>query len=341
MKQIMKYIKKYMLIVITTLFSLTAMAVMILFFANRDAGAESLYLTSGSNPDGDTVLMIDPNESPVRGDGNAAKDGYFCIPLEEGIREGDIEITSDAGEMITSVTIPVKDGDFYYVNNLSGSREHIESVEFKTAQNKVVFEIRTDDRTIPHTLFEEGHLFIRFDPISDIYDRIVVVDAGHGGDDSGTVAYDILEKDVTLGVAKQLEKLRTDYKGVFFTRLEDISLSEEDRLKLSGTMGADLIITLHTNADKDTRITRGIKILYNDPSVKDMADALADKLKGVSDEKEISVVMDKEPGFFDDAKIPCIVIRMGYMTNKAEALMLGEEDHQKEIAEAIASVIMK
>lgn len=336
----MKFIRRYTLIVTATLFTLTAMAVMLLFFSNRDVEAETLYLTSGSEPDGDTWKEREGGAELKEEETASSLEGYLCIPLDEGVGENDVEISYDATGKTMSVKIPVKTGDFYYQNNLYGSRDHISSIEFRDLGSEVIFDIKNDDKMVPETLFENSTLCISFKPMIELYDRVIAVDAGHGGEDSGTEAYDIIEKDITLGIVKELENIAVQDAGIFFTRTEDEGLSDEEREKKAESLGADIIISLHTNADKDTRITRGMEIYYSDDSVEDVAKSLSAGLRGVSGVEDVSVVKKKDTGFFDRTDIPCIVVRLGYMTNKAEAEMMNDKEFQKQTAEAIASVIV-
>ncbi len=336
----MKFIRKYSLIVAATLFTLTAMAVMLLFMANRNVEAETLYLTSDPAPDGDT-LKVRESGAIEEDTAGTSYEGYLCIPLEAGIAEEDVKISADAGNRTISVTVPVTDSRFYYENNLYGSREHVSSIGVSDLKDRVTFEIRTDDKMAPETVFEGNKLYIAFKPLVELYDRIIVIDAGHGGEDSGTEAYDIVEKDITLGVSDELENITAQDEGVFFLRSGDEDISDKEREEKAEALGADLIISLHTNADKDTRITRGMQILCNNESIMDIAENIADSLKGVQGVDDVSVKKESDTGFFEGTDIPCIVIRLGYMTNKAEAEMMNEKEFQKQTAEAIASVLTK
>jgi len=325
--------------VIATLFTLTAMAVMLLFFVSRNVEAESLYLTSGQEPDGDTEKVREEGKTGDETGRAELKEGYLCIPLEEGVGRADVRTSYDIGSCTMSVTVPVSDSGFYYENNLYGSRDHVKNVEFRDDGNEVTFDIINDDRMAPETVFEDRKLYIAFKPLVELYDRIILIDPGHGGSDSGTEAYDFLEKDITLGVSKELESILDEDSGVFFTRSGDQDLPEKDREKKAVDLGASLVISLQTNADRDTRITRGMELSYSDDSVSDAAKSLAQSLEKVTGVENVAVVKKKETGYFDETGIPCIVIRLGYMTNRAEAEMMSEGDFQKQTASAIASVI--
>jgi N-acetylmuramoyl-L-alanine amidase len=86
--------------------------------------------------------------------------------------------------------------------------------------------------------------------------RVVVIDPGHGGSDSGTQGTKRqLEKDFTLDWARRVELLlRTNGWQVFLTRTNDSDVSLNQRVALADTVGADLFVSLHFNGlAADTR----------------------------------------------------------------------------------------
>jgi N-acetylmuramoyl-L-alanine amidase len=80
---------------------------------------------------------------------------------------------------------------------------------------------------------------------------VIVIDAGHGGLDPGTVAgSNVAEKHVVLAIAKQLEaKLAASNRyEVHMTRSADVFVSLDERLKISQQLSADLFVSLHADA---------------------------------------------------------------------------------------------
>jgi N-acetylmuramoyl-L-alanine amidase len=80
--------------------------------------------------------------------------------------------------------------------------------------------------------------------------RVVVIDPGHGGADSGTRdAKGDLEKDCTLDWALRLESLlKSEGWRVFLTRTNDVQVGLQDRVAIADKHKADLFISLHFNA---------------------------------------------------------------------------------------------
>jgi N-acetylmuramoyl-L-alanine amidase len=92
----------------------------------------------------------------------------------------------------------------------------------------------------------------------------IVIDAGHGGHDSGTLgAGGIEEKDVVLDVALRLGKLLHDRLGaeIVYTRADDTFIPLETRTAIANKAQADLFISIHANSSQDAS-ARGVEVYY-------------------------------------------------------------------------------
>ncbi len=91
---------------------------------------------------------------------------------------------------------------------------------------------------------------------------LIVIDAGHGGKDPGSLAKSgRQEKDVTLAAAKELreELLQGGRYEVALTRTDDTFIELEDRVTIARELGADLFISLHADAGANSQ-TRGSSV---------------------------------------------------------------------------------
>jgi N-acetylmuramoyl-L-alanine amidase len=92
----------------------------------------------------------------------------------------------------------------------------------------------------------------------------IVIDAGHGGHDSGTIGVDnIEEKDVVLDVALRLGKLLHDRLGseIIYTRSDDTFIPLETRTAIANKAQADLFLSIHANSSPDAS-ARGVETYY-------------------------------------------------------------------------------
>ncbi|HEY6377145.1 MAG TPA: N-acetylmuramoyl-L-alanine amidase, partial [Edaphobacter sp.] len=92
----------------------------------------------------------------------------------------------------------------------------------------------------------------------------IVIDAGHGGHDSGTLGVDGLEeKDVVLDVALRLGKILHDRLGaeIIYTRSDDTFIPLETRTAIANKAQADLFLSIHANSSSDAS-ARGVETYY-------------------------------------------------------------------------------
>ena len=86
----------------------------------------------------------------------------------------------------------------------------------------------------------------------------VVIDAGHGGHDTGTIGpHGLLEKDLVLDVALRLGKLISQQMGanVIYTRSDDTFIPLEERTKIANNEKADLFLSIHANSSPELSAT--------------------------------------------------------------------------------------
>jgi len=92
----------------------------------------------------------------------------------------------------------------------------------------------------------------------------VVIDAGHGGKDTGTVGPNgLMEKELVLDVALRLGRLITERLGaeVVYTRSGDTFIPLEERTKIANDQRADLFISVHANNSGESTAT-GVETYY-------------------------------------------------------------------------------
>ena len=92
----------------------------------------------------------------------------------------------------------------------------------------------------------------------------IVIDAGHGGHDTGTIGpHGLLEKDLVLDVAKRLGKALQARLGaeVVYTRRDDTFIPLETRTAIANRERADLFISIHANSSRDSD-ARGVETYY-------------------------------------------------------------------------------
>jgi N-acetylmuramoyl-L-alanine amidase len=115
----------------------------------------------------------------------------------------------------------------------------------------------------------------------------IVIDAGHGGHDTGTIGpHGLMEKDLCLDVALRLGKIieqKLPSADVVYTRKDDSFVPLEDRTRIANDAKADLFISIHANSSPDPA-ARGIETYYLNFATSDDALAVAARENATSQE---------------------------------------------------------
>ncbi|MEZ4648112.1 MAG: N-acetylmuramoyl-L-alanine amidase [Candidatus Eisenbacteria bacterium] len=93
--------------------------------------------------------------------------------------------------------------------------------------------------------------------------RVVVIDAGHGGEDPGATGPGLREKDVCLDVARRLHRTLSAMEGVHpvLTRSRDVIVPLRQRMKLAEDVEADLFVSIHVNA-AEASDAHGVEVFF-------------------------------------------------------------------------------
>jgi len=149
----------------------------------------------------------------------------------------------------------------------SGSVPPAEAPEYsaKSGEGTGLGELVADRRTRP---FDRGVIPLQV--------KTVVVDAGHGGKDSGTLvpAWDLFEKDITWDIADRLRHLLEPEFEVIMTRTGDQTVPLKERTLIANASGADLFVSIHVNWLPD-REARGFETYYAGAAVDPFLEELA------------------------------------------------------------------
>jgi N-acetylmuramoyl-L-alanine amidase len=116
--------------------------------------------------------------------------------------------------------------------------------------------------------------------------RRIVIDAGHGGHDPGTIGRGGLqEKDLVLDVALRLERLiRSEIRDaeVILTRATDVFIPLDERTAIANAKGADLFLSIHANSSRNSR-ARGIETYFLNLAMNPHAEEVAARENAISE----------------------------------------------------------
>lgn len=171
--------------------------------------------------------------------------------------------------------------------------------------------------------------------------KTVVLDAGHGGSQTGAVYEGICEKDLNLAVTKKVETLlRSDGYQVIMTRTGDIDVDLYTRAAIANTADADVFVSLHSNAAVNAPSFTGIYTYYYPTSRRgaQLAQSIQAPLCAITG----AIDRGTESADFvvlRETNMCAVLVEMGFMSNSGELQKLTTPAYQDKLAAGIAQGI--
>lgn len=277
-------------------------------------------------------------------------DDKLNIELPEGIEGKDVTITNDYVNHMVYVRF-AKGVDNYSDNYVvRGSSNYIANLSYYKEGEAGVLAISLDQACEHSYSYKDGFLCLELKGLHEVYEKIVVIDAGHGGTQPGAVKKNVKEKDLNLEIVLELKELldEVDEKKVkvFYTRLEDENPTLAERADMANNLQADLFISVHNNASASGKFNseKGTMVLYSPDESgesKRLAQLCLDYVTESAGSKSLGLVKADDIYIVRTSEVPVALIEVGYMTNTEELNNLCDEAYQKTVAQGIYNAIMQ
>ncbi|MDF2934157.1 MAG: N-acetylmuramoyl-L-alanine amidase [Chryseobacterium sp.] len=175
--------------------------------------------------------------------------------------------------------------------------------------------------------------FLSFKPIDK---KIIVIDAGHGGNDMGAIYDGVSEKQIVLDIAskiKQHNQDQDDYE-IVLTRDSDAYATLADRTAMINKLNPEMVISLHINRSPAKESARkGHEIfIQNTEASKSLAEKISKKFGECKiEEKNLHILRE--------SKSPAVLVELGFINNTEDRKYLTSETGQKEVAKKFIEII--
>jgi len=194
---------------------------------------------------------------------------------------------------------------------------------------------------------------------------VVVLDPGHGGQDSGAMCGGLLEKDLTLDVARRIDRLlNSEGIATLMTRVGDTYVSLADRAAFANRVRKCIFVSIHFNEDNQP-VASGVETYYAAHQIiagsflaswlpflwrplSDSPNPESQNLAGLVQEALVARTRAIDRGtqarqFFVIANVtsPAVLVEGGFLTNKEDISKLATEDYRNQIAASVADGILR
>ncbi len=305
-------------------------------YSTRQAMTTASDMTSGQDADGTEGLTFTQQ---------------LRVELPKNVSREQVTIENHHVSRTIDITIKGAGADYLVRYPMLGRSDHIEELNYFSDANSGTLEL-VMEHVYELTLdWEDRYLYIDFVSPRDIYDRIVVIDAGHGANMPGAIVDGVQEKDIDLAIVKEIKALfdATDDPslGVYYTRLDDSDPAFADRSGLANDTKANLFVSIHNNSYVDLSSVHGTAVLYDEKkssagnSSKHFAEILLNKTTVALQSKTMGLVPGNNIYIVRTSEAPVALIEVGFMTNPQELENLTNPEYQKKCARAIYEGIMQ
>ncbi len=216
-----------------------------------------------------------------------------------------------------------------------------------------------DDRGNAHVVFElqrpaafqvnlaPGHVQLQLvhPAASDgkLEGKVVVIDPGHGGKDTGAKCASVCEKDLNLAVGRMVARELTKAGlSVVMTRNDDRAVGLKERSEMANRARADLFVSIHTNSNRTAGSTSGSITFFHkqDPAGMLLAECIQDEIEKLTAVPSLGTWSDGriyQSGFavLRNSTMPSVLIEMGFINHGSDRKALTTEAHQRALAKAI------
>ena len=192
----------------------------------------------------------------------------------------------------------------------------------------------------------------------DVLNKIVYLDAGHGGYDPGASYFGISEKSLTLAIQSRVKaKLESEGYQVVTTRTSDTYVDLTDRSRAVNASESDIFVSIHINASGSSA-AQGIETYYYQPYAEypsrinatyhanptrlSMSDTLANAIQSSlinATGAQNQGVKRQTFAVLRETTAPAVLLELGFLSNPQEAARLNTAAYQETLANAIVAGI--
>ena len=275
---------------------------------------------------------------------NGSKDVLY-LDKESSFKTGSVKFEDHYLKGYFDVVLPKDLSAVYGEGTYEIGDDVIESVEVFTSGGKTTLRFH-QKRISCYSIKEESDRYVIYvkNP-QDVYDKVLLLDAGHGGKDPGTSGNGLVEKNLTLTMLQKVNaELDKDIK-VYLTRNSDTYPDNNSRARNANQI-ADAMVSIHMNAAGST-LVNGTETLYKNHSndtgenltSKQLAQLIQSSIIEATGNNNRGIVHRNDLLILNGTTVPAVIVEVVFLSNAGDALKISQDAYQDIVAEAIADAI--
>lgn len=278
----------------------------------------------------------------------AGDKGQLYLRLPDGVDGSMLSVSSDYVTQTVRVELPGTDPGYFDRHPIAGKSDYIDTLSYLKKGDGGVIEFVTDKVYELDMEYDEDYYYFNFLTPQEVYDKVVVIDAGHGGRVPGVIRQGAKEKDLNLAILLEVQRIFAENGeniGVYYTRTDDSNPTFDQRVQLANKADADLFISIHNNSLPGGRMsgTQGTQVMYDEMSeasrrfaqicLEEVTDEIGSRNKGLVEGDSIYIIRTSE--------VPVALIEVGFMTNQEELNLLRTSEYQRQTAQGVYRAVQR
>lgn len=267
------------------------------------------------------------------------------LEKEEEFRTGAVSLEDHYLDGYFNVVLPDDLSDVYGYGTYKIGGDVIESIQVSTSGGHTTLRFN-QNRISAYEITEESDRYvISIRNPKEVYDKVLLLDAGHGGTDPGTSGNGLVEKTMNLRIMQKVANA-LDGSGikVYLTRNSDVYPSNTSRAQTANAI-ADAMVSIHMNSGAAT--ANGTEVLYqvhsNDSASKltskTLAELIQNSIISATGNTNRGVKLRQDLLILNGTTVPTVIVETVFLTNAGDALKISQEAYQNQVAQAIADAI--
>lgn len=174
--------------------------------------------------------------------------------------------------------------------------------------------------------------------------KLIVLDPGHGGKDSGACGNGLLEKEINLMIARSVGNRLNDYQDVEvkYTRDSDKFIELSDRAKFANNMKADVFLSIHVNAGGGTGYEDFVYTGASGASIKIQTEIHAEMRKFLDSYGIVDRGMKKANfAVLRETNMPAMLAENLFIDNEKDAALLKQNEFLDTLAQVIVNGLVR
>lgn len=254
-----------------------------------------------------------------------------------GLSANNIAVNNDYRNKKTTITLPGNFAHLYQNQVLEVASDGVKRIVVSNSGQTKIEIYENKIRAYQIIEDQEGIKIIFMHP-REKYQKIVLLDLGHGGQDPGASGNGLVEKHVVFEQGMHLYRLLENDPNfkVYITRENDSYPTNPARAQLANDVGADLFISLHNNSFSGAQ-ANGTEVLYSDKSTKgkqvaeifqrNMVSRLGTTNRGAKARSNLLVL--------NRTRMPAVLVETAFLSNPGDAAKLRSPEFNREVGQVI------